>query len=266
MIGIGIGMFGSSGTGGGTPAFSPADIEGLQSWWDADDADSITLSGSDVSAWANKVDGAPSLVPYAVSPQIPSTTEVVGRTWIDFDVGNSQALRVTDASDAALLFGSGELTILIAYRSTRTVAQVLLNKGSNVGGRYRLRTNHGTSGDYQGVLNDGTNNVAEDSGEDSGSTDGDSHVLVLQRDNSASLMRVRLDGSEITASLGSLGDIDETSGSAFVAQLIVGAQPSGPGLATFIDGQIGEILFYDSSLAGSDRAAVESYLSTKWGV
>jgi len=35
---------------------------------------------------------------------------------------------------------------------------------------------------------------------------------------------------------------------------------------TSIDGQIGEILIYDASVSGFDRAAVESFLSNKWNI
>lgn len=247
-------------------AFSPDDIANLQSWWDADDAASVTTSGGEITAWANQLGSAPSLVGYSASPALPGTTTVVGRTWADFNASNSEALRVSDPADADVLFGSGEMSLFLTFRTTQTSAATLLNKGSNAGGRYRMRLNHAVTGDAQTVLNDGTDNAPLATGDES-LDDGNSHVFALIRDNSSNLMRLRLDGAEIdTLDISAIGDIDETSGSAFVAQLIVGGQPSGASLTAFFDGQIGEILFYGDALSGGDLSSVESYLMTKWGV
>ena len=46
--------------------------------------------------------------------------------------------------------------------------------------------------------------------------------------------------------------------------LTVGSQlPSGGRL---LDGAIAEIIIYDAALSGTDRATVEAYLSSKWGL
>lgn len=263
-IRLGISTPALSGPANATPAFSPDDVAGLTSWWDASDAATLTTTGTEVDSWANKVSGAPALVPYTSSPSIPNTATIDSKDWIDFDVADSEALRVADPADSALLFGSGEMSIFVAYRSTRNVAQVLLNKGSNVGGRYRLRLNHTVADDMQGVIHDGTTSYPRTSGAIN-TTDGNTHVMSLFRDNTANLLRVRLDnGSEVTTSISGAGSTDETSGAAFVAQLIVGAQPSGPGLDAFFDGQIGEILFYNTYIDGDDRNSIETYLSGKW--
>jgi hypothetical protein len=42
--------------------FDPRRIAGLVAWWDASDSSTVTLNGSRVSQWSNKISGAPAMV------------------------------------------------------------------------------------------------------------------------------------------------------------------------------------------------------------
>ena len=92
-----MGFFASSGIlnrrgffGGVAPTapFSPNDITGLSLWLKADAG--VTLSGSNVTAWADQSANAYSLVP--IDQNSPNITTIGGKTFIEFTKTNNQGL------------------------------------------------------------------------------------------------------------------------------------------------------------------------------
>ena len=64
-------------------SFVPSDISSLSGWYDPSDSSTITLSGADVTAVANRVSGAPNLGPDLASPSI-LTADLNGYDVFDF--------------------------------------------------------------------------------------------------------------------------------------------------------------------------------------
>lgn len=248
-------------TGGG--AFSPSDIASISWWVDPDDSGSVTGSAP-VTVVADQL-GSGKDLQAVTSFGTPDLASSGGRNWLSFAAASTEAMRVADVSATEINFGTGEITIAAVFQTSSSTAQNILNKGSNVGGRYRLRSNHATGGDVQTVLNDGVDNFPLATG--STYDDGAPHLFLLIRDETASLMRIRIDGSEVaTLDITALDDIDETSGSGWVATLLIGANPSGTSLNGHFDGLIGEIIFFKDALEGSELSSLEGYLIDKWGV
>ena len=80
-----------------TGAMSPADVSGVQAWWDAADASTITDAGAGaVSAWADK-SGLGHTLTEGTNRPITGTRTINGRNVLDFDGTNDQ-LRRTAAS------------------------------------------------------------------------------------------------------------------------------------------------------------------------
>lgn len=244
----------AAGTGSGYPETTPDQIPNISAWWDADAAATLTLSVGDVTTWEDRA-GAADFTQITGKPK-PSTTALDGRTWLDVSAG--EILHVASATQTEVNFGSGELTIAIALRTTATAHGVPLNKGSS--DRYRIGTNLTTPGDIYGILDDGPTSLNINAG--AGVNDGATHFLVLQRDNTANEMRVYLDGAQITGSpqaLSGFGNIDDAS-----FELLLAAVPSGASYANFFAGQIGEVVFYKRALSSTELGDLLAYLAYKW--
>lgn len=251
--------------GNGNGEFSPSDLSSISAWWDPDDGDTVTYSSPEVSSVMDKAGDADLVNPVVVGVNLPDLASSGGRNWLSFAASNSEALRVADPADSGILFGADEFTIAAVYQTSSTSQICLLNKGANVSGRYRVRLNQSTAGDYLAQIHDGSTGFPLIIG--SGSNDGDPHVLVMLRDNSANLLRLRIDGTEVgTLDITGCGNIDETSGADLTAQLLIGANPVAASAGNYWDGLIGEIVMCQDQLEGTDLTDLESYLIEKWGV
>lgn len=263
-VGIGIGLTDpeikpSSSFGG------PDDIDDLTAWWDPDDSDTITLSGSDVTTMACKVDPGDQDFVSVTGRTLPVISTFMGRDWLSFDSARTDAMRVVSTSSAGINFGSGELTLCVLFTAADSTNGTLLNKGGSVAGRYRFTINQTTAGSYRILLNDGTtslNPLAGDTAED-----GNPHLVTAILDRGTDTLSLRADGVEIASvDASALGNIDESPGGGFIANLLLGASPSGATTNLHHYGRIGEITFYNRALTSGELANLENYLMNKWGV
>ena len=246
-------------------SFSPDDIASLSAWWDPDDGTTLTQSAApQVDAMDDKTGGGAGFS-QITGRGLPDLVTIGDRNWLQFVAASSEGMRVPSDALSGILFGADEMTIALVFRTSTSTGQTLLNKGSNTQGRWRMRVSHTAAGDVQGVLNDGTTNYPVDGS--TGSDDGDPHLFVLIRDNAANLMRLRKDSAEVaTLDITGCGSTDETAQAAWLSTLLLGCQPAGASTGQHWNGEIGEILFYQDMLEGSDLTNMEAYLSAKWGV
>ena len=248
--------------GGGGGAFAPDDIASLTFWIDPDDATTRTGSGV-VTTITDKVGGL--VLDGFNSPEPFSNTGDV--EWIRLESNANLRGRTGDVADAAINFGSGELTIALSfYTEEATTNMRMVNKGSNTAGRYALDANRSSAGDGRGFLHDGSSGYTAEGA--ASVNDGYPHTMMLVRDNATNLAYLYVDNVEIdTVDVTSLGDIDETATSGFLSQLLIGAAASGAAALTeYFTGLIGEILFFDDALSTSDRNSVQTYLANKWAL
>jgi len=243
--------------------FNPASIAGIANWWDANDAATLTTTGSpiEVSEWRSKA-GLKNAATQTTPENRPTTTTVAGRTAILFD-GSNDGFSFTGTSR------TDETWIIAAAQSSdQSGTRALVNDGSAGGGLVTL-----TVGGTQRVLR------AEFVGTvPGGATEGVARITVAGSLNPPALgalppavisaprsasggQQIRFNGvqreSVITGGLFS----SSTSGSVAIAR--IGFYSSS--LFQF-HGWIGEILCWDRALSVSEMQRVERYLGRKWGI
>jgi len=244
-------------------ALDPSSISDLTAWWDPDDSATVTLSSGDVVQLDDKV-GSLDLEDALSNP--PEQVSVNGRNWMSFDGVNEAMFNDAGYADSAINMGSGELSMFLVFRTGSSTTNLrAMQKGSG-SGRYAMDINRASAGDARAFVTDGSIN-REATGAASANDD-NAHVFYMERDNTANLVRLYIDGVLIdTDGISTLGSLDDTTDADFFSQLLVGAAPlTASTLTGHFDGEIGEILIYKRLLSGTERGQVEDYLEAKWGV
>lgn len=247
----------------GAAPFSPDDIAGLELWLDASDAATVTLSGSDVTTWANKGSLGGSLDTSGGLYDNPTYATAVqnGLNAIDTVVASGQALRITN--QAVLKQVAGWTIFVVAKPSNNTPGAQYAILSIGGAGATTTRAHVGIA-PTTGYWRTGGRRL-----------DADTFVFVAST-TQASTANVGL----ITA----IGDYTNTDGTlrldgAQIAQdtawLTSGNTSNTNGQITFADngaatsfygGRTYEILVYNTVLSGGDITTVEAYLTSKWGL
>lgn len=253
----------------GNGVFEPTDVPDLTAWWDPSDSSTVTLSGSRVTTLASKAGGGIDFIAAGgTSSNLPMIASSGGIDWLEMLASQQRRMQVGSAVDSDINFGTGEFTIFAVFKTVGgpTGVNTLLNKGSNAQGRYKVNINQTSAGTWRGFIHDGSTAFSASAG--SGSNDNNPHLIMVQRDNAANLLRTWGDGVELaTVSTSTAGDIDESGTGSFNPVLLLGTAPSGAGFASeWFDGLIGEILFYKRAVNSGERGSIETYLTTKWGI
>jgi hypothetical protein len=219
---------------------APTDIAGCVLWLDASDAASFTLSGSDVTAWADKSTGGHSTA-QSNNTRYPARTGTLnGLSTVAFLTGN-------DALDFPSAFSGEGTTAFVVAQAAGTGSRTII--GGSASGNYQLRIN--SSGQMQ-ILRSQT--------EDGGSSTtnfGTSAYHILCVKAAQSSRTFRLDGAADGSSSGTMGSTLGTIG-------VIGEQQTGSFASESMNGSIAELIIYNSTLGGTDTSDVEAYLNTKW--
>jgi hypothetical protein len=85
-----------------------------------------------------------------------------------------------------------------------------------------------------------------------------------QDDTSSNRLAMRRNGANLSNANSPGGSPQTASTANSTNDLTIGRLPSGE--SDFLNGDIAEIIIYDTALGDTDRAAVESYLLAKWGI
>lgn len=239
------------------PVFDLDSVTGLQWWFDASDATTITESSGDVSAIADKVAGTYSFEGYPASatyyPALTASAEN-GRSVIDFD-GSNDFMRLPSGQKIALLSestlffvasptASGSTYLLCdTYGASGAGKQPAILSGYNISGS-------GGSGSFEWYT--------IDSGkfESFGSGLSGIQLLTLLYDSAGNTV-LRRNGSQVASGA---SDTTFTSVAGFTG---LGAASSGSAHADF---RFCELASYDSVLTGSDLTDCEDHLLNKWGI
>ena len=228
------------------------DIAGLQLWLDADDSDTITLNGSTVSQWDDKSGNGYHVSQGTASNQPTYVTAVLNsKNIVRFDGVND----IISNSSAQPVAGSSSRTIFYVFSCNSAV-------GGNVNNvDYAL---------YFGTANPALGGVIALSQElgirvNSGyrifnqSNEDGSHAIIsaVQDGTNVSNYSMWKNGSALSATSTNSRELNTGAG------IYIGAHAAS---VNFHNGDIAEIIVYNSALSTSDRESVESYLSTKWGI
>jgi hypothetical protein len=241
----------------------PQTISGLQLWLDASDASTLydaTTGGSLVAAdgavkrWEDKSGNARHATQSTNGPT-RKTSLINGLDALTFD-GTNDLLRLPTS---AINFGFGNFEVLIVGRSGTPASQqgflVVQDNTTGAAAIFRMAI-------IGGVLHFAlrTSSTPAKALTDSSSYTADSLVMFGAR-RSSSTLTVTKNGSSFGSDTftGSLAATSVEPG--------VGAYSDSEGAQDwFLDGEICEIIAYNAALSSGDRAAVESYLMTKWGI
>ena len=223
--------------------FTPLEISGLQLWLDANDSSTITLNGSTVSQWNDKSGNGYNVSQSTASNQPTYQSAVLNsKSVVRFDGSGDVLTNTTDTP----VGGSTNRTVFVVF-----------NSNTGITAKYPLALGNSTStGQTFGISQE--IGVRVNSGYQIWTTSVDSThaiVTIILDGTSTTDLSAWKNGSSLSAYTPSAQTINTTSG------ILVGNGPSGGNL----NGDVAEIIVYNSALSTSDRESVESYLSTKWG-
>jgi len=223
-------------------SFSPANIPGLTVWFDASDASTLTLVGSDVDQMDDKSgNGNHASAPSSVNRPNLVSEDQNGLDVINFGFNEYLALTSTLAGDSVF---SGA-AIFKRDLDSRIVA---------------ILGDSGNFGPYVSMFAGGTVGISDTGG----SSDGISRIqpaetidsyVVLSFVKNATGGELYINGSILTG------------GSDFTPGWSGSFNNVGRRRSDFSVGQIGEIILHHGvEYAISERESIESYLSIKWGI
>lgn len=238
-------------------ASAPADAYGVSTpryWYDASDAATLTLSGSDVTAWADKSGNGEHLTPVAAGrPQ--NTGSIGGRTALYFN-GSNAGLAIggadLNAVDQFVDATDGSWTALAVFvRVAGTAANVAL-----------AMTPVGADGGWVGTASTSNYAGANASGgsaiQANGFTLGTPLVLAGRQLPAGGNIQVHKNGA--------FGSAAAASGvRTGVTRLAVGTYARVAWQSWFY-GSIGEVVGFDRALTDLELSTITSALMTKWSI
>ena len=217
---------------------------------------SLTLSGNQVTAWADQSPNAYSaVIPGASTPtyQPAGITLDTGATMPDLRFYNGDSMELTNA--AAGDVGLGEsVSVFVVVHSLVSPGDgmFLLNKITAAGGGNGWRLNTHSSGVRLMVDGPGGNAQAKIV-----PPTWSNKIYSGVYDRAAAETEIYTDGTSIGTVTGLPNPGDSSSGS----MLVIAANPDS---GAFTTGNFGEILIYDRALSGTEMAQVNQYLVDKW--
>jgi len=220
----------------------PSDISGLQLWLDADEASTITSSSGLVSQWNDK-SGNGFNVTQGTGSEQPTTNATTqnGKNVIDFDAGDE-----LDIPSGLFSVPAGSNTIFAVVKANATSANEMRILEMEVSGGTRFDLGFLSDSLVADFLNGSVVAIS-------------ASVTVAQWN----IHRGRRDGTTQAISINGADEATNTSGSDITADLgFIGST----GGDRFLNGSIAEIIIYNRSLSTTEIAAVETYLSKKWGI
>jgi hypothetical protein len=261
----------------GAPLFDPSTVSGLALWLDA--VTGVTQNGGAVSKWADRTTNHND-ASQSTSSQQPMlvATALNGLPVVHFNKDasnqgqNGAGNELLIADSTSLQWGTGDFYLLVVMRFDDN-----LDAGPERGvGLIYSKTSSGSSfpgvfftANIPGGLNNGnppTTGLAFSTSFAAGNyvtttnayNNDAAHVFAVQRVGAK--LDLRVDGASV-ASASSSSDNDLSTVGTGVR---IGADVSAQGIR--FDGDIAEMIAVKGTLATTDRASLESYAKTKWGL
>jgi len=213
-------------------AFIPTQISNCAMWLDAADSSTVTLSGSNVTTWADKSGSSNN-----ATQSTTSNGPVYSSNGLVFNGSNWLTTPITSAPTAESLF-------LVMRYTTNTTADIFT--GTSAGLREFLIYNGSMFVGRFGTAPSGTNGGAIASG-------------------TTNLLTYQYTTTQVTFTVNG-----RVTGSGAPPYTYTGSGTTFIGSSTFapnnLYGTIYEIVYYSRSLTTTERQQVENYLTSKWGI
>lgn len=223
--------------------FTPLEISGLQLWLDANDTETITLNSNTVSSWNDK-SGNGYHVSQSTATNQPTYTysALNSKNVVRFDGANDVLTNTTDTP----VGGSTNRTVFVVFNHNSGIIKYPFVLGNST-----------STGQAFGISQEIAVRVNSGSRKWSTAVDSTHAIVTIVLDGTSTTdLSAWKNGSSLTVSSTAVQTINTAAG------FIIGNGPSGGNL----QGDVAEIIVYNSALSTSDRQSVESYLSTKWGI
>jgi hypothetical protein len=238
--------------------FSPKDLQGLALWLKADAG--VTLSGSDVTAWADQ------------SGNSRNFTKSINNT--GFPTFSNGALLFTanstynDPNASILALSSESLNLTTPYTLIAVIraganSSCVFSKSNDDPKRRKYQISMGDGIIYSlESIDDQDTNFSYDTG--TGSNVNIKRLIVSQYSSNTSGL-LRYNGTQVATGSEYVG-IDETNS----ASIFIGASPFGEGSGYNAEAStemyVYEIIFYNRAITTSEIQQVEAYLNTKYAI
>ena len=222
-------------------SFKPTDIPACELWLDANDTNTITFNGSNVSGWADKSgNGNNAIQPTSTNQPTYLTTGINNKGSLEFN-GSSDRMVITSFANSVT---QPNTIFIVATFDDVTVSHKLIDGYITTNLRNVLETT--TTPEFQMWASNG---VA------GGTPVIDTTYLFNGRFNTASSI-LRINGIQVATGNAGANNLG-TKG------LTIGARYN---FINFHDGKISEIIIYNDLLSDTEINEVENYLTNKWGV
>jgi hypothetical protein len=237
-------------------SFSPADVPGLSLWLKADAG--VTLSGSNVTAWADQSENGnnASVENSGEKPTFVSSF-LNGKPAIQFD-GQTQLLNI-DGSES-LDFINTSIFIVLKRTGNGSGNEVTFMKNGSAledsGAYWQTAKLNGANSNFA-VANGGSYD------RNSGISIGDGVARIMDFTFDGTDFNIYVNGSQTATYNEPTGNIETTTG-----PLQIGGYNksfNNPGGELF-NGQIAEIIMYNSAVTETERQQVEAYLNAKYAI
>jgi hypothetical protein len=242
-----------------TDVVTPTSVSGINFWYDASDAGSITSSGGLVSQWNDKSgNGFHMSASGALRPTLTSRFRG-GRNVITF--GGTQYL----LGNASLTSNAFTHFIVMAKTSAaggateygRSLSLWNTAEGNDYSNTNAFEVHWFSTATWSGVVGPGA-------GPYRNNTSITATPLTI---GAASLATTKLDGANVTYTLNSATVTGTTSATSInVNRQTIGAGGAGGGGDQYLIGWIAESIMFNRVLNSTETATIQNYLKDKWGV
>lgn len=226
-------------------AFGVPPISGYNGWFDALDTASLTLTSSQVSQWSDKSGNGNHLTQATAASQ-PNygLGQINGLPCLQFD-GSNDSLASTALSGSDR---TSSLFVVICIHATIDFNTIRGSNGGTGGNEFRVNT---TDGHLQ-TLRSGVATV------------GDMSTPVVTPGIPVVAAQI-LTATDVTHYLNRSSETDSDS-NAFTSARTTTIGQNRSGGTSFARINIGEMIFYDTTLSSGDAVATINYLMNKWGI
>lgn len=238
-----------------TAVSAPTEISGCVLWLDGADASTVTASGGSVSEWRDKTAGARHFTASGAA-QPTYTATLNGRNVLTFN-GSTNTLAGNAAARDTIRNRAGYTFFAVSKVGSVAAGERLI---CGFGSLVVFRAGQNGSAPYAGgrrLEGDGLENITGAAGS---LASGSSYITSAIVNHTLQSIAGNLNGSGF-ASDSTYMAAGNSADAALLAS--VGSQSSGYG---FYNGDIAEVIIFDTALSTADRARVEAYLATKWGI
>ncbi len=229
-------------------AFSPSDIASLTMWIDFDDLDTRTLNGADISQQDDKANGNNCVQTTASEQPLFQSSGINSLGCAELDSSTEEYFDVTDDTLSALTAAEVFIVVVLNTDPPALVATGLWTFGDTGSTKTHFPLN------TDEVIYDGFGTTVRKTTVDP------TPLLTTPRCynvvTTSSEWTSELDGTQLFTTGTNTVGFRSTS-------LRLGANPDA---SNFLDGQIGELVMFDTKLSAPDKASMETYIEDKWAV